>query len=163
ISLLPPHLAIPWEVITALSVLGLGALYVGRRVTDEIVRQAYVRGIGLRRAVVIGNLGEVAQAIQQLRDERNIDQYSVGHVAPDDDFDPAALGQLSRLTRILDRFNVEEIVLATSLPQPVLREVARACFERGTLLYVFPSVLGSVDCRAEPMYVGTCPLIQLTP
>jgi exopolysaccharide biosynthesis polyprenyl glycosylphosphotransferase len=163
IVLFPPNLEPAVPVLTALAVVGFLLLAVGRTLVDQLVRQAYVHGIGLRRAVVVGNLDEVSQAIQQLRDERNIDQYIVGHLAPDSEPDPAALGVLSELGQILDEGDVQEVVLATSLSGPATRRVADTCFERGTILYVFPAVLGSVDCRVEPLYVGTCPLMQLTP
>jgi exopolysaccharide biosynthesis polyprenyl glycosylphosphotransferase len=113
--------------------------------------------------VVIGNLTQVATALQQLRDKRNIDQYIVGHLAPDQEPDPAALGTVSDLARTLDELDVQEVVLATNLSDLTLRHVAEACFQRGTSLYVFPSVLSTVDCRVEPLYVGGCSLMHLTP
>ncbi|MEX2583385.1 MAG: sugar transferase [Gemmatimonadota bacterium] len=163
ITIFPPNVALPWSLLGAIAVLSFSTLLVGRKLTDQLVRQAYMHGIGLRRAAVVGNLGEVGQAIQQLRDKRNIDQYIVGHLAPDSEPDPAALGNLSDLPRVLDGFDVEEVVLATSLSPQTVRWVAEACFQRGTMLYVFPSVLGTVDCRVEPLYVGTCPLMHLSP
>lgn len=163
VTLFPPHAQFALADLGFFAVSGWVGLSLGRKITDLIVRQAYVHGIGLRRAVVVGNLEEVGQAIQQLRDERNIDQYIVGHLAPDHEPDPAALGILSEIGSVLDKHDVQEVVLAASLPQTVVRRVAESCFERGTLLYVFPAVLGSVECRVEPMYVGACPLMHLTP
>jgi exopolysaccharide biosynthesis polyprenyl glycosylphosphotransferase len=163
ISIFPPYLPAAWTVLGATSLLAFCTLLVGRKVTDQIVRQAYMHGIGLRRAVVIGNLSEVGQAIQQLRDRRNIDQYIVGHLAPDHEPDPAGLGVLSELPRVLDEFDVQEVVLATSLSPKTVRWLSEACFQRGTQVYVFPSVLGTVECRVEPLYVGACPLMHLAP
>lgn len=163
VTLFPPHAAAPYSALASVAALGILALWLGRMVADVIVRQAYAHGIGLRRAVLIGNLEEVGQAIQQLRDERNIDQYVVGHLTLEVEPDPAALGVLTDLGHVLDRFEVQEVVLATSLPVETLRLVTETCFDRGVFLYVFPSVLGRVDCRVEPMYVGPCPLMHLTP
>lgn len=159
----PPHLPIGIPLLMGVGVLGFIAIAIGRQCADQLVRQAYVHGIGLRRAVVVGNLDEVAQAIQQLRDERNIDQYVVGHLAPDSEPDPAALGLLSDLPAVLEENDVQEVVLATGISPQSLRWVADACFERGVLLYVFPSVLATVDCRVEPQQVGPCALLHLTP
>ena len=163
ITLFPPHAEAPLALLVATGACGFVALSFGRKLADVVVRQAYMHGIGLRRAVVIGNLNEVGQAIQQLRDARNIDQYIVGHLAPEHEPDPAALGTLADLALVLDHYDVQEVVLATSLSPHHVRSVAESCFDRGTLLYVFPSVLGSVDCRVEPMYVGACPLMHLSP
>jgi len=163
ISLFPPSIDLSLPLVGGHAILLFVFLAVGRGVADQLVRQAYVRGIGLRRAVVIGNLDEVSQAIQQLRDERNIDQYIVGHLAPDNRPDPTALGSVSELAEVLEQHDIQEVVLATSLRPQAVRRVSNSCFERGTQLYVFPSVLGTVDCRVEPLYVGSCPLMQLSP
>jgi len=162
ITLFPPHAEAAVPVLLFAALVSFLALALGRKVADLLVRQAYVHGIGLRRAVVVGNLDEVSSAIQQLRDERNIDQYIVGHLAPDTEADPTALGVLSELGQVLDQYDVQEVVLATSLTAESVRRLSESCFERGTLLYVFPSVLGSVECRVEPMYVGSCLLMHLT-
>lgn len=150
-----------------LGLLGAGsffALAVGRKVVDSVVRQAYVHGIGLRRALIIGNLDEVGSALHQLRDHRNIDQYVVGHLTADDEPDPTALGSLAaRFPEILDELDIQELIVATTIPRSSMRYITEACFERGTVPYVFPSVLGTVDCRVEPQQVGSCPLLHLYP
>jgi exopolysaccharide biosynthesis polyprenyl glycosylphosphotransferase len=163
VTFFPPHVGLSLSHLLQIAAGCFLALAAGRTLADQLVRQAYVHGIGLRRAVVVGNLAEVGEAIQQLRDERNIDQYIVGHLAPELEPDPAALGVLSDLTRLLDELDVQEVVLATSLTPQMVRWVAECCFERGTLLYVFPSVLAPVDCRVEPQQVGGCALLYLSP
>lgn len=140
------------------------ALALGRKMIDVVVRQAYVRGIGLRRALIIGDLDEVGAALYQLRDHRNIDQYVVGHLTADEDEDPTALGCMAgRFPGILDEMDIQEVIVATTLPRESMRYIAECCFERGTAPYVFPSVLGTVDCRVEPQQVGACPLLHLYP
>lgn len=139
------------------------ALIGGRATADQIVRQAYLRGIGLRRAVLIGNLDEVGRAIHRLRQHGNVDQYVVGHLAPDDEPDPAALGVASELGALLDQTDVQEILVTTTLPPALMECVIRACFERGTMLYVMPSVSGTVNCWAEPARVAACPVLRLHP
>jgi exopolysaccharide biosynthesis polyprenyl glycosylphosphotransferase len=163
VTVFPPHLALSAVHLLSIAAGSFVALAIGRTLADQLVRQAYVHGIGLRRAVVVGNLAEVAEAIQELRDERNIDQYIIGHLAPEHEPDPAALGLLSDLPRILDDADVEEVVLATSLAPQVVRWVSECCFERGTMLYVFPSVLATVECRVEQQQVGGCALLYLSP
>jgi exopolysaccharide biosynthesis polyprenyl glycosylphosphotransferase len=163
VTFFPPHVALSVVHLLLIAAASFVALAIGRTIADQLVRQAYVHGIGLRRAVVVGNLAEVSEAIEQLRDERNIDQYIVGHLAPEHEPDPAALGVLSDLMKVLDDVDVQEVVLATSLPPQTVRWVAECCFERGTLLYVFPSVLATFGCRAELQQVGGCALLYLSP
>lgn len=163
VTVFPPHLPLSASRLLGIAALCFLLLAFGRTLADQLVRQAYVHGIGLRRAVLVGSLGEVAEAIQELRDERNIDQYVVGHLAPDHEPDPTSLGALSDLPRLLDEHEVQEVVLATGLPAQSVSRVAEACFERGTMLYVFPSVLATVECRIEPQQVGGCALLHLSP
>jgi exopolysaccharide biosynthesis polyprenyl glycosylphosphotransferase len=163
VTVFPPHVPLAPGELACIAALSFVLLSLGRKLVDQLVRQAYVHGIGLRRAVLVGTLGEVAAAIQELRDPRNIDQYVVGHLAPDHEPDPTALGRLSELPRLLDEHDVQELVLTTGLSPQSVRWVAEACFERGTMLYVFPSVLATVDCRVEPQRIGGCALLQLSP
>lgn len=159
----PPRIPLGLPFLLILGATAFAALATGRMLVDQVVRQAYKRGIGLRRALLIGNLDEVGQAIQQLRDDRNIDQYLVGHLTPDHQPDPAALGLVSDVPRILDELDVQELIVASSLPPKVIRTVADACFERGAALYVIPSITSAVDCRAEPLRVNDCPMLRLHP
>jgi exopolysaccharide biosynthesis polyprenyl glycosylphosphotransferase len=159
----PPKIPVTPSFLLTLGAAAVAALYVERKLIDQLVRQAYVRGFGLRRALMVGSLDEVGCAIQQLRDDRNIDQYIVGHLAPDEEADPTALGSLSTLAEVVREHDIQEVILATSLATPAVSEIADCCFERGVALFIIPSVMGSLNCRAEPLRVGSCTLLRLHP
>lgn len=159
----PPRLPLAPPFLMALGASTFVALAIGRKLADQAVRQAYVRGYGLRRAVIIGGLDEVGNAIRALRDERIIDQYIVGHLTLDDRPDPAALGTVRELEGVLDGQNVQEVLVATVLPSETMRAVTAACFERGTALFVVPTVAEGVDYWAEPLRVAECALLRLHP
>ena len=159
----PPNLAISFSALAAFGVVSFFVLLAGRELTDLLVRQVYVRGVGLRRALIVGNLEEVGTAIELLRAERRVDQYIEGHLAPDEKPDPAALGVVSELARLLESRDIQEVIVATSLAPEAIRRVAECCFDHGAALYAVPAVTGVVDCRAEPMRMGGCPLIRLHP
>lgn len=163
LTVFPPHLPLSPLFLGAVGVASFVALAAGRAAADQAIRQVYLRGIGLRRALMIGSLDEVGHAIQQLRDDRHIDQYLVGHLAPGEEPDPTSLGGLADMPRVIEETGVQEVILATALAPRVIREVAELCFTRGIVLYVFPAVLGEVECRAEPVRVGRCPLLHLYP
>lgn len=158
----PPRIPLPPLFLAALGAAAFIFLASGRKLIDQLVRQAYVHGIGLRRTVMIGNLEEVGRAIRQLRDDRD-NQYLVGHLAPDGQPDPTAIGTISELAGRLQEYDVQEVIVATVLPSPQIQAVADCCFENGAMLYVMPSMIGAVDCRAEPLRVGDCPLLRLHP
>jgi exopolysaccharide biosynthesis polyprenyl glycosylphosphotransferase len=163
LTVFPPALPLAPSFLAVLGAVVYLALAGGRALTDQIVRQAYLHGFGLRRAVLVGNLDEVGRAIHQLRDHGNIDQYVVGHLAPDDEPDPAALGVASEIGALLDQTDVQEILVATTLPADQMQRIIRACFERGTMLYVMPTVMGTNNCWAEPTRVAACPVLRLHP
>lgn len=163
LAALPPALPLDVAYLAALGTGLWGALAAGRKGVDLLVRQAYAHGIGLRRAVVVGNLDEVGSALERLRDSRNIDQFVVGHLARDDADDPTAIGGVSQLAEVLDSFDVQEVVVAGPLPTAVLRAVAESCFDRGTTLYMLPSIDQAAGCRAEPCRVGSATLLRVHP
>lgn len=159
----PPAIPIGFGFLAELTVLAVVGVSVGRIAVDQLVRQAYKRGFGLRKAVIIGNLDEVGLAIRELRDDRNIDQYLLGHITPDDEPDPASLGRLSQARRILDEMDVQEVIVTGALSARQVQDVSELCFERGAALYVMSSVAVAVELRSEPMRFGDCTLLQLHP
>jgi exopolysaccharide biosynthesis polyprenyl glycosylphosphotransferase len=159
----PPHLPFAGSFLAVLGGAAFVALAVGRKIADQVVRQAYVRGYGLRRAVIVGGLDEAGRAIRELRDDRRIDQYIVGHLSLDGGDDPSAVGGVRDLPRVLDGMDVQEVLVATVLPPETMREVSETCFERGTALFVIPTVAEGLDCWAEPLRVGECPLLRIHP
>jgi len=163
LAVFEPRLPLAPEFLGLLALLSLGALGLGRKVADLLVRQAYLHGFGLRRALLIGTLDEVGSVIRQIRDNRNVDQFLVGHLAPDEHPDPTAIGALSQLPEVLDELDVQEVILATSLPAPLVARIAETSFERGIVLYVFPTLIGALDYRAVPQRIGACPLLHLYP
>jgi len=163
LSLFPPFL--PFGPVF-LAVLGLTAfllLAFGRYVADRLVRTAYAHGIGLRRAIVVGNLTEVGEALRRLREGQTIDQYLVGHVTPDRNPDPVALGLLSNLSSILADNDIQEVIVATTLPSRALQRLSNECAAQGAALFVIPSVVGKVRGWTEPVRLGSCPALHLHP
>lgn len=163
LTIVPPALPLAPLFLLALGVVSFGMLAAGRYGVDQVVRQAYKRGIGLRRAVIIGTLDEVADTIQQLRDDRNIDQYLVGHITPDDQPDPASLGVLSDARKLLDELDVQEVILTASLSPREVHGVSELCFDLGAALYVVPAPVASSELRTEPTRIGDCTVVRLHP
>ncbi len=163
LTVFPPHLPLHSFFLAGLGFSAFILLVVGRMGADLLVRQAYARGFGLRRALLLGDLDETGRAILQLRNGQGVDQYVVGHLAPDDRGDPTALGSLSQLDGVLDSMDIQEVVVAGALAAEPLQMVIRSCFERGVALYVVPALFAGSRCRAEPFRVGAYTLLRLHP
>ena len=163
LTLFPPGIPFEPVFLAVLTAAVFAALSAGRKVVDHAVRQVYKRGFGLRRAVLIGDLDEVGEAIGKLRDDRNIDQYVIGHLSADREPDPTALGGISDLGELLDRRDVEEVIVAATLPGRMLDRISASCFRRGVSLYAFSVATGAVYSRSELVRLGGCPLLRLHP
>jgi exopolysaccharide biosynthesis polyprenyl glycosylphosphotransferase len=159
----PPAIPFSPQLIVAVGLASFVGLALGRKGVDLLVRQAYMRGFGLRRALVIGALDEVGAALRGVREPQTIDQYVVGHLTTRDRPDPASLGVLSDLERVLDETELQEVLVATTLPPDELRTVALTCFERGVKVYVVPSVVGGPEFYAEATRMGDIPMVHLHP
>lgn len=158
----PPRLGLRIEFLVCFGAAAFVALVIGRHLADRLVRLAYARGIGLRRAVLVGGLDEVSEALRGMRDPHNIDTFVVGHLSLDRS-DPAALGTVADLATVIEEHEVEEVLVSTVLPARTMRTLTAVCFERGAAVYVLPSVMSHVDCWTEPTVVGGFPLLRLHP
>jgi exopolysaccharide biosynthesis polyprenyl glycosylphosphotransferase len=159
----PPHLDLSYTFIAALAVLALAGLIAGRFLVEQGVRQVYARGIGLRRALLVGTLEEVSDALRQLRGDGHVDQYVVGHVTPRDSSDPTAFGTVAELEAVLDAHEVEEVVVVSELNGPGLRRVANACFARGIDVFARVHASPPPDFFVEAARMGACTMLRLHP
>ena len=143
------------------------ALIVGRRTVDAIVRAAYVRGIGLRRPVVIARGDDYRHVLSGITPHQvgrpAEDQVIVGYVTPDASRDSTALGGLDELARLVDRYDVSELIVAVNLRTDALADLAEICFARGVRVLVLPVAGTSRSLWAEPTHVGRLPAYQLHP
>ncbi|CAA9372196.1 MAG: Undecaprenyl-phosphate galactosephosphotransferase [uncultured Gemmatimonadetes bacterium] len=163
LSAFPPEIPFTPQLLSAVGAACFVGLALGRKGIDLLVRQAYVRGFGLRKALVIGGLDEVGAALRDVRDPRTTDQYVVGHLTTRERPDPASLGDLGELERVLDEMELQEVLVATTLPPDELRSVVLACFDRGVKVYVIPGVGDGREFYAEATRMGDCPIVHLHP
>ena len=153
-----------------LALFGLAALaglMIERRVVDAIVHAAYVRGIGLRRAVVVSRADEYRSVIAGITPHQvgrpAEDQVILGYVTPEIGRDADAMGTMLDLDHLLDRHDVSELIVATDLRAETLHEAAEACFARGVRILVLPTASSSRTLWSEPTRVGLMPAYQLHP
>jgi exopolysaccharide biosynthesis polyprenyl glycosylphosphotransferase len=148
IKVLPAPVGQPAAFVTLFALASIAALIIERRTVDAIVHAAYARGIGLRRALVVGHRAEVDELLGRIAPQRGDrpaeDQVIVGYVSPDR-HDAEALGSLGDLEAVLDAEHVSELLVATSLPNDLLSALVDTCFERGIRLLVVPSFVTSLQ------------------
>lgn len=145
----------------------VAGLIVERRVVDAVVHAAYLRGIGLRRALVVSRGDEYHRVLISITPHQvgrpAEDQVILGYVTPDMGRDADALGTILDLDHVLDRHDVSELIVATELPGETLNQMAEACFARGIRVLVFPTVAPPRSVWSELTRVGRLPAYQLHP
>jgi len=154
------------DFLLVFGIATVAALIIERRIVDAIVHAAYARGIGLRRAVIIARGDEYRLVLSGITPHQvgrpAEDQVIVGYVTPEP-HDDGALGALAELEQVLDRQDVSELIVATSLRGETLTETAEVCFARGVRVLVLPAAGTSRSVWAEPTRVGRLPAYQLHP
>lgn len=145
----------------------IAALVFERRLVDAIVHAAYVRGIGLRRALVVARGDEYRHVLSGITPHQvgrpAEDQVIVGYVTPESVPDATAVGSLAELAHVLDHHDVSELIVATPIRSDTLAETAEVCFARGVRILVLPVAGTSRSVWAEPTHVGKLPAYQLHP
>ncbi len=135
--------------IALYGLVAIAMLIVERHLVDAVVHEAYARGIGLRRALIVGRKGEVDDLMAKIVPRAGAtrpaeDQVIVGYVSPDKR-DQSALGSLAELEAVIDSEHVSELLVATSLPHDTLSELTDVCFERGVRLLVIPTFVRAMQ------------------
>src|SRR5262249_52770479 len=123
-SMLPRNVMLPLNFLIVFSIVAVLALTTERWLVDLAVRQAYARGIGLRKAVIVGRHGEVQELIAALTEDIHGDHCIAGYVTPSHVIDSQALGSVDDIDAILDRTDPAELILSSSLGPDILRRVA---------------------------------------
>jgi exopolysaccharide biosynthesis polyprenyl glycosylphosphotransferase len=162
-SVLPHRVMPPLNFLGVFSVLAVLGLMTERWLVDLAVRQAYARGIGLRKAVIVGRHGEVQELIAALTEDIHGDHCIAGYVTPTHVIDPQALGSVDDIDAILDRTDPVELILSSSLGPDILRRVANACATRGVAILAVPSWGHAIRSWVEPVRVGKLPAYHVHP
>lgn len=160
---LPPRLPFDAYFLALLGGAAFAALALGRYATDQAMRAVYRQGIGLRRAIVVGAAEEV-ELVRRGVSRRSIpEQRIVGYLTTTSGADPQALGRLEDLEAIIERHDVQEVLIAAALSGDDLRSIAQCCFDRGTDLYLAPPAAARGGYRTEPLQLGGYPVFRLHP
>ena len=156
------------EFIFMFALGSVAALIIERRVVDALVHQAYARGIGLRRALIVARGSEFQELLDLISPKRSEsrrtpdDHVIVGYLTPDHR-DSAALGALKDLEHILESQDISEVLIATSLRERMLEELAQTCFECGVRVLVIPAGRPPASIWTDVTRVGGLPAYHLHP
>jgi len=153
VALLPPRFPVSLPFLGTFAAFAVVGLLAERYGFDVLVREAHVRGIGLRRAMIVGRRAQVDDVVTAIA-EQGDDQQVVGFVSPHHVHEEGALGTIEQIEPLLDHHDPDDLVLAGGLARPLMRLVADACFKRGVRLLVLPAPDRPPKSWAEPIRLG---------
>ena len=160
---LPLAARMPTTFIAAFAGIAATTLIAERWLVELAVRQAYARGIGLRKALIVGRHAEVQEVVAALAEDRHSEHCVVGYVTPSHVQDAQSLGSVDEIDAILDRADPVELILSASLGPDVLRHVANACVTRGVAILAVPTWGHAIRGWVEPVRVGRLPAYHVHP
>ncbi len=163
VSAIPPGIEVPIAFVPGFFAAALAMLAIERWVVDAVVRQAYARGIGLRKAIVVGRRSDVDEVITSLQNDSHRDHHIIGYVTPTYVHDAKAIGTVDHLDVILDREDPAELIIAGCPSPEVVRRVADACVKHGTAMIAVPTWSRGVRGWVEPVKVGSLSAYQVHP
>lgn len=152
-ALLPPKFPVSFPFLGVFALFAAVGLLAERYGFDLLVREVHVRGIGLRRAMIVGRRAQVDDVVTAIA-EQSDDSQIVGFVSPHRVHEEGALGTVEQIEPLLDYHDPDDLVLAGGLARPLMRLVADACFKRGVRLLVLPAPERPPKSWAEPIRLG---------
>jgi exopolysaccharide biosynthesis polyprenyl glycosylphosphotransferase len=163
ISVLPPLRDFSLLFVTLFTLIACALVVAGRTVVDAIVRMAYARGVGLRRALVVGSRRDFESVVGELRSDDQQDHFLVGFVVPTGVPDEESRGSLVDLEAIIRDEEPAELILCTQLSPEAYGRVADICVRNGVSILAIPSWTKETRGWVEPMVLGRMPGFWLHP
>lgn len=156
-----PSLAMPFPAL-ALFAGVTGLLFCGvRLVAERAIRGLYARGLFRRPTLIIGDHEHAWEILEHLLVSGEKFTQVVGHLAPEPEKDPTALGGLDMLSSLIEKDDIRSVIVSARLDTEAFRDIASVCFAHGTPVSVVPATLSGLPCRVSPREFHGWPLIEL--
>ena len=162
-TLFPPRLDLTPKYLVSFAMIATLLLIAERSVIELIMRQVYRRGMGLRRALIVGGPSQVRDVAEALKTDQHRDHLILGAISPKHRDEPDTLGSLEDLELILLREDPAELIIATALPPDVLHQASETCARYGVAMLALPTWNTGLRGWAEPVRVGHLPAFWLHP
>jgi exopolysaccharide biosynthesis polyprenyl glycosylphosphotransferase len=142
--------------------LGLGAGFALVRLAVEyLIRHIYSRDLGRRRTLIIGKHEAAWNIKVHMIGSDDRQAHVVGHLAPDREEDPTALGGLHELRDLIEEHDIRSVIVSAQLDSEDFKEVVRCCLLHGASVSVVPAELSAIPCRFSSQQLAGWPLIEL--
>jgi exopolysaccharide biosynthesis polyprenyl glycosylphosphotransferase len=153
----------PLLFVILFAIVACALIVLERTLVDAGVKMAYARGVGLRRALVVGSRRDFQGVVAELRKDDQQDHLLVGYVLPTGAPDDECRGTLVDLESIIRDDEPAELILCTQLSPEAYVRVADICMRNGVSILAIPSWTKETRGWVEPMLLGRMPGFWLHP
>jgi exopolysaccharide biosynthesis polyprenyl glycosylphosphotransferase len=144
-----------------LAVLVVAALCAWRFALARLVRFAYSRSMGQKRTLIVAEQDRAFEVLERFRTADEPRMRHMGHIVPDADEDPTALGSIEDLSRFIEELDISYVIVAAELPREKFERVVHACFVHGAAVSVVPGTLAELPVRVSSRDILGWPLLEL--
>ncbi len=156
-----PGLALPPTALATFAVVA-GLLFAAvRYLAERGVRALYQMGYFRRPTLIIGDHQHAWEILEHLLVSGEKFTQVIGHLAPEPEKDPTALGGLDQLGTLIEKHDIRSVIVSAHLETDSFREIARVSFAHGTPVSVVPATLSELPCRVSSREFHGWPLIEL--
>ncbi len=140
------------------------ALLGGRVTADWLVEQAYRRGFGERRVLMVGPPKEMGHIMEILRAQSRADVQIVGRLSPASGSLNDASDLSARLDPLVQTSGASEVVIASSgLSFEAVEELMQQCIESGISVSLVPGILHRLNVDLELVQTDAGAVVRLYP
>jgi exopolysaccharide production protein ExoY len=149
------------RIYVAFAVLTAIVTSIARQVADVFVGRIYRSGVAQERMLVVGSWEDEWLVREHHRIAGMQGLNVVGHLAARGDGHPSALGAVDGLAPVLQRHDIDRVVISATLPPANMREVVHECFLRGVGVSVVPATLHELGYRVTSRDVLGWSMLEL--
>jgi exopolysaccharide biosynthesis polyprenyl glycosylphosphotransferase len=161
LGILYPAFRLPSKTYLLLALfMGTGFAAV-RVIVEQLIRAIYRREIGRRPTLIIGDYEAASNIRTHLIESDDRQARVIGHLAPEPEEDPTALGGLDSLEDLIEEHDLRSVVVSAHLDADRFREIVRCCLLHGASVSVVPAELSEIPCKFTSHQVAGWPLIEL--
>lgn len=127
----------------------------------QLAAVAHRKGVGCQRVLLVGAAREVRRIREQIQRVSDPRICLVGFISSDSAEDGGSLGTIDSIGSIIDRHNIDVVLVATHLAPGDLGSVSRECLYRGARVGLMPDRLDGIQYEIAADHVLGSPMLEL--
>jgi exopolysaccharide biosynthesis polyprenyl glycosylphosphotransferase len=144
---------------------------VGRLLVRGLQRRLLIRGIGRKNALIVGNNSKAHEVENEVVNHKALGLDVIGYasvnniiVEKEKDKESKVLGTAHEIQRLIDQFNIKEVIIALDKKEDdLLVEIISKCEGKNVGLKIVPDLYEILSGQAKTSQIYGIPLIDIMP